>query len=233
MSTETVWGTPSTGHKCQGSWGAGGLTWPACPQHSGGCQHGAVRPSHACLPLPPPHPHSAVGRAGPSGSALQSCVQSKAQVTLAVLAPALGTGQGQEDWHGAPVGVGVKAVLLLESLPEGIDCLWHIQRAEEHLEEQMHKEAGEMHGHDMRDTGHLEDLPHHHSCLQRTEQPETALSAEVSVWQGPSVGGRGQWRRRGSAGPGGPEAAPRLDFSPAGRSSETPWWRGDGDLTEG
>ena len=69
--------------------------------------------------------------------------------------------------------------------------------------------------HYMWDTGHLKDLPHHHSCLQRTKHPKTALSAEVSVWQGPSKAGRGQGRHRGSTGCGAPEAAPRPGFSPA------------------
>ena len=63
--------------------------------------------------------------------------------------------------------------------------------------------------------GHLEDFPHHHSVLQRTKHPETALSAEVSVWQGPRVAGSGQGRCRGTTGPGAPEAAPRPGFSPA------------------
>ena len=63
--------------------------------------------------------------------------------------------------------------------------------------------------------GHLKDLPHHLSCLQRTKHPETALSAEVSMRQGPSVAGSVQGRRRGSTGPGAPEAAPRPGFSPA------------------
>ena len=61
----------------------------------------------------------------------------------------------------------------------------------------------------------MKDLPHHHSVLQRAKHPETALSAEMSVWQGPSVAGSGQGRRRGSTGPGAPEAAPRPGFSPA------------------
>lgn len=113
------------------------------------------------------------------------------------LAPALGTWQGQEDWHGAPVGVGGKAVLLLACSPQVLDLLWHLHCAEEHLEEQMHKEVGQIGCHYTWHTGHLEDLPHHQSCLQRTDHPETALTAEVSMWQGPSVGGRGQGRGRG------------------------------------
>ena len=149
-------------------------------------------------------------------------MQKKAQVTLGALAPALGTWQGQKDWDGEPVGAGSKAMFFLASLPEFIDLLWWIQSADGHLQEQVDKEAGEKHHHRMWDTGHLEDLPHHHSCLQRSKHPEAALSAEVSMRQSLSEAGRGQGRRRGSTGPGAPEAAPRPGFSPepeAGRCS--------------
>lgn len=97
-----------------------------------------------------------------------------------------------------------------------------------------------MHRHCMWDTGHLEDLPHHQSCLQRTKHPETALSAEVSVWQGLSVAERGQGRCRRSTGPGAPEAAPRPGFSTvpeAGRCSGgrrvESCWRGDLGVSKG
>lgn len=34
--------------------------------------------------------------------------------------------------------------------------------------------------------GHVANHPpQHHSCLQKTKQPEAALSAVVSMWQGP------------------------------------------------
>lgn len=56
--------------------------------------------------------------------------------------------------------------------------------------------------------GHPEDLPQCPGCLQKTKQPETALSAKTRLWPGPSVDARG--------GPGldAPKPAPAAGFQP-------------------
>ena len=96
---------------------------------------------------------------------------------LGAQAPAPGPWEGWEDWDGAPVGVGGKAAFLLASPPEGFDLLWHLLCAEENLEEQSQEEAGEKHLQLPWAPGQPEDLMQHPGCLQKTNHPETVLSA--------------------------------------------------------
>lgn len=113
-----------------------------------------------------------------------------------------------EDWDGAPLGVGGKAQLLLAPLPEGINLLWCIQCADVNLEEQTQKETGKILQHYRWAPGQVEDPPQCHGCLQKMNHPETTLSAKTSVWQGPSMPGRGRGRHRRGAQPGAPEPCP-------------------------
>lgn len=53
------------------------------------------------------------------------------------------------------------------------------------MEEQSHKQIGRMKEYCGVPLRHTDHHPQHHSCLQKTKHPEAALSAEVSVWQGP------------------------------------------------
>lgn len=124
-----------------------------------------------------------------SQSALQICVQSKAQVTLGAQALAPGPREGWEDQSGAPAGVGGRAAFLLASPPEGIDLLWHLLCGKENLGEQSQEDAGEKHVQPLWAPGQPEDLLQHPGCLRKTNHPETALSAEMSPRQGPSAGG--------------------------------------------
>ena len=122
---------------------------------------------------------------------------------------------GIDDWHGAPVGLGGEAALLPASPPEGVDLLGHLLCADENLEEQSQKEAVAIVLHCTWAPGQLEDLPQCHSCLPKTKHPETALSAQMSMWQGPSVAGRGQGRPRGIPRPGAPQPAPKPGLQPS------------------
>lgn len=85
-----------------------------------------------------------------------------------------------------PVGVGGKAVFLPARSPEVLDVPWHLLCGAENLEEQSHEDVGRMKADGLKPLGHVGNHPpQHHSCLQKTKQPEAALSAEVSVWRGP------------------------------------------------
>ena len=53
------------------------------------------------------------------------------------------------------------------------------------MEEQSHEHTGRMRDHCVVALGCVDSHPQHHSCLQKTKHPEAALSAEVSMGQGP------------------------------------------------
>lgn len=97
------------------------------------------------------------------------CRGQSRQVMSGILAPAARVVQRWEDQNGAPVGVSGQAVLVLASPPEGIDIPWHLLCAGENLEEQGHKEAGEIQNHSLRGLGQVDDLPHCSGCLQKTK----------------------------------------------------------------
>ena len=178
MTTGAVWGSPGTEHKCWGKRGNGGLTWPADPWHSAGCQHRAACPSHACAPWPSPQARTADCRAEPSWPALQTWVQSKVQVTLGALVLAT------RAWEGlAPVGLAGKVMFLLARSPEVSNFLWHLLCGGDNMQEQSRKQrVGRMHR-GLLALRRLDHHPQHQSCPQK-KQPKTVLSAEVSMGQG-------------------------------------------------